>query len=163
MNVVTVLLVLSLAVVVVAALLTMIRLTVGPTPLDRVVALDVLAATTIVIVAVMVVFRARVDLVALMIVFVLTQFFSTVTVARFMAGSTRGRGNRPLAPEAPKRHRWEKWLRGKEYDRLENQHATQREDGGDAAGIREDDRVKERTEKPEGQLEGRSEEGVQPK
>lgn len=115
MTAVSIILIAALVVVAVAAFLTMIRLTVGPTPLDRVVALDVLAATTIVIVGVMVVYRGRVDLVGLMIVFVLTQFFSTVTVARFMAGSTRNRANRPLAPEPPKKHRWEKWLRKAEY------------------------------------------------
>lgn len=93
----------ALFLVVVAALLSLVRVAKGPTPLDRVVAIDVLAASTIVVVGVIIVLHARVDLVALMIVFVLTQFFSTVTVARFLAGSPRNRSNRPrnVAEETP--------------------------------------------------------------
>lgn len=96
MNPVGIILLVALGLVVVAAFLSLYRLLVGPTALDRVVSLDVLAATVIVIIGVLIVLEPRVDLVALMIVFVLTQFFSTVTVARFMAGSSRNRSNRPL-------------------------------------------------------------------
>lgn len=112
MSAVSIILLFALALVVAAALLSLVRLTLGPTPLDRVVALDVLAASTIVIIGVMIVGKARVDLVALMIVFVLTQFFSTVTVARFMSGgSQRGRKRAPASHTSEQRW-WDRWLAG---------------------------------------------------
>lgn len=112
MTAVNIILLLALALVVVAALLSLVRLTLGPTPLDRVVALDVLAASTIVIIGVMIVGKARVDLVALMIVFVLTQFFSTVTVARFMSGGSQLPRRGASSAGAPKQRWWDRWLVG---------------------------------------------------
>lgn len=83
----------SLILLVVALLLSLVRLIVGPTPLDRAISLDVFAAGVVAIVSVLIVLEGRYDLAALLIVFVLTAFFSTVTVARFV-GMGQGRDPR---------------------------------------------------------------------
>lgn len=83
----------SLVLLVAALVLSLVRLIVGPTPLDRAVALDVFAAAVVAIVSVLIVQEGRYDLAALLIVFVLTAFFSTVTVSRFV-GVGRGRDPR---------------------------------------------------------------------
>ena len=83
----------SLVLLVVALMLSLVRLIIGPTPLDRAISLDVFAAAVVAIVSVLIVMEGRYDLAALLIVFVLTAFFSTVTVARFV-GVGRGRDPR---------------------------------------------------------------------
>lgn len=93
MSVVTVLLAASLVLLVGALFLSLVRLIFGPTPLDRAVAVDVFAAGVVAIIAVLVVRDGRYDLAALLIVFVLTAFFSTVTVAR-LVGAGRWRDPR---------------------------------------------------------------------
>ncbi len=62
--------------------LSVIRIWLGPGTLDRVSALDVLAAAVLGITIIMVVFFDRQELAGLMIVFVLSAFFSAVIVAR---------------------------------------------------------------------------------
>lgn len=83
----------SLVFLVVTLALSLFRLIVGPTPLDRAVSLDVFAAAVVAIVSVLIVLEGRYDLAALLIVFVLTAFFSTVSVARYV-GVGRGRDPR---------------------------------------------------------------------
>lgn len=83
----------SLVLLVAALMLSLVRLIMGPTPLDRAISLDVFAAAVVAIVSVLIVLEGRYDLAALLIVFVLTAFFSTVTVARFV-GVGRGRDPR---------------------------------------------------------------------
>lgn len=80
---VTVILGISLGLLVTALVLSLYRLTKGPTALDRAVAVDVFAASVVAIIVIVVLTQDRYDLAALLIVFVLTAFFSTVTVARF--------------------------------------------------------------------------------
>ncbi len=93
MSVVTVLLAASLVLLVGALLLSMVRLVFGPTALDRAVSVDVFSASVVAIISVLVVRDGRYDLAALLIVFVLTAFFSTVTVSRFV-GAGRWRDPR---------------------------------------------------------------------
>lgn len=86
------------ALLVVALLLSLYRLAKGPTALDRAVGVDVFASSIVGSVAVVIAARNRSDLAALLIVFVLTAFFSTVSVARFMSS---GRGRKPRRRVTP--------------------------------------------------------------
>ena len=76
---------LSLGLLLLGAAVSMIRLFLGPTVLDRTISVDVIAAAVIGIVLILVAWRGRTDLMVLMIIFALTAFFSSVTVARFAA------------------------------------------------------------------------------
>lgn len=97
----------SMGVLVISLLLSLFRLVKGPTALDRAVALDVFAAGILGLVVVLIVVRERGDLAALLIVFVLTAFFSTVTVSRFIRfGVQRNAGHRLVVkPESQVGHR----------------------------------------------------------
>ena len=90
----------SAAMMCVAALLVLGRLTVGPTSLDRVVALDLLTAVAIALSAILITWQGRTDLAVLLVVFALTGFFSSVVVARF-AGREKP-GNKELPPSRGK-------------------------------------------------------------
>ncbi len=85
-----------------ALALSLYRLLKGPTALDRAVSVDVFAAGVVAAIVLLIVYWGRTDLAALLIVFVLTAFFSTITVARFVAGGVRrrprGRVVKPVAP-----------------------------------------------------------------
>lgn len=94
MTPITVILGVSLVFLVAALLLALVRLWKGPTALDRAVSLDVIAASVVAIVAILIVLKSRSDLIALLIVFVLTAFFSTVTVARFGMPSPKKQAKR---------------------------------------------------------------------
>ena len=91
MNGISVILSLSLLLLVAALALAVYRLALGPNALDRAVAVDVFAAGVIAIVIILIIVRGRTDLAALLIVFVLTAFFSTVSVARFISVNVRRR------------------------------------------------------------------------
>ena len=91
MTAVSVILSVSLILLVVALGLAVYRLALGPNALDRAVSVDVFAAGVIAIVIILIILRGRTDLAALLIVFVLTAFFSTVSVARFISVGARRR------------------------------------------------------------------------
>lgn len=73
----------SAAMLLVAALIALFRLALGPTVLDRAVAVDLVTAVIIGMTALLIIWWDRQDLMVLMIVFALTGFFSSVTIARF--------------------------------------------------------------------------------
>ncbi len=79
---ITVTLGVSLALLIGGAAMAVYRISRGPEALDRVSALDVLSAAVVGVIIVLVVLDGRRDLAGLMIVFVLTAFFSAVIVAR---------------------------------------------------------------------------------
>lgn len=66
-----------------AALLSLIRIGRGPTQLDRAIASDVLTASGIVLIAVMIVTWSRPDLALAFILLALTAFLGPVAIARF--------------------------------------------------------------------------------
>ncbi len=76
----------SLVMLVLGALLALLRLALGPTALDRAVAIDVVSAAVVGVVVALIAWKGRTDLMVLLIVFTLTSFFSTVTVARYTSG-----------------------------------------------------------------------------
>lgn len=71
------------AMLILAASLAIARLALGPTILDRAVAADLITAVGIGVVALLIIWWDRTDLRALMVIFALTGFFSSVTIARF--------------------------------------------------------------------------------
>ena len=93
----------AMGLLVLAAAVAMIRLFLGPTALDRAVAVDVVSSCVIGIVIVLVAWRGRTDLMVLLIIFALTAFFSSVTVARFGVGSAIGRYRRQVESTTPTR------------------------------------------------------------
>lgn len=95
MTAVTIMVWVSLALLVAALILAIYRLALGPNALDRAVAVDVFSAAVIAVVVILIVYRGRSDLRALLIVFVLTAFFSTVSVSRFIMV---GRRRKPRGP-----------------------------------------------------------------
>lgn len=72
----------SLGMLGVGALLALVRLALGPGSLNRAVALDVVSAALVGVLIILIAWWDRTDLMVLLIVFTLTSFFSTVTVAR---------------------------------------------------------------------------------
>ena len=88
----------AIVALVAAMLLATYRLVKGPTALDRAVSIDVFSASIVGVVAILIVFQERYDLAALMIVFVLTAFFSTVTVSRFTGVGVSRRPGRRVVP-----------------------------------------------------------------
>lgn len=74
---------------VVASLGALLRLTLGPTVLDRTVAVDLLTSVAIALTALVLVWWRRGDLSALLVLFALTGFFSSVAVARFIGRESR--------------------------------------------------------------------------
>ncbi len=73
----------SLGMLVLGALLALVRLALGPTPLDRAIAIDVVSAAVVGVIVALIAWQGRTDLMVLLIIFTLTAFFSTVTVARY--------------------------------------------------------------------------------
>ncbi|QPK81176.1 hypothetical protein G7Y41_09095 [Schaalia sp. ZJ405] len=67
-----------------AALLALVRIGRGPTQLDRIIANDVLTASGIVLLAVMIVVWVRADLAVALILLALTGFLGPVVLARFV-------------------------------------------------------------------------------
>ena len=101
MTPVAVILAVAIVALVVAMVLATYRLIKGPTALDRAVSIDVFSASIVGVVAILIIFQNRYDLAALMIVFALTAFFSTVTVSRFTGvGVSRRPGHRIVPPQA---------------------------------------------------------------
>lgn len=78
----------SAALLAVSAFLALVRLSLGKTILDRAVALDILTAVAIAVAALLIVWRGRSDLLVLLIIFALTGFLSSATVARFIGKET---------------------------------------------------------------------------
>ncbi|WP_022867332.1 monovalent cation/H+ antiporter complex subunit F [Schaalia vaccimaxillae] len=89
---------LALAMAATAALLTLVRISRGPTLLDRAIANDVLAASGIAILAVMVVTWARDELAMVMLLFAITGFFGSIVIARFVRPESADE-RRILTPE----------------------------------------------------------------
>lgn len=67
----------------VAGILVIVRLRIGPTTLDRTIALDTATAVTIAIITIMVVWWRRADLGVLLIITSITGFVTAVVVSRF--------------------------------------------------------------------------------
>lgn len=81
-----------------AALLALVRLSLGKTLLDRAVALDIVTAVAIASVALLIVWRGRQDLMVMLIIFALTGFLSSATIARFVSRES-GDARRILSQE----------------------------------------------------------------
>lgn len=81
----------SLGMLLAAGILSLVRLAMGPTVLDRAVSIDVFTAAVIGTVVVLIGWWQRPDLKVLLIIFALTAFFSTVTVSRYAANQELGR------------------------------------------------------------------------
>lgn len=79
----------SLAMLLASAVLCIARLGRGSGALNRAIALDVLTAAVIATVVVLIAWFRRYDLAVLLIIFALTAFFSTVTVARYLGGRAK--------------------------------------------------------------------------
>lgn len=79
----------SLGMLLAAAILSLVRLFLGPTALDRAISIDVITATVIATVIILIAWWQRTDLMVLLIVFALTAFFSTVTVSRYVASNSQ--------------------------------------------------------------------------
>ena len=90
-----VLIAVSLGMLAAAAILSLVRLIVGPTALDRAIAVDVVTAAVIGTVIVLIAWWSRTELMVLLIVFALTAFFSTVTVSRFQRDAAKRLGAGP--------------------------------------------------------------------
>lgn len=103
-----------------AALITLLRVERGPSMLDRIVALDVLVAALIGCLALVSLWFERSDLVLVLTVLALVGFVGSVTLARFAAVEPED-GRRILTPreaaEADARERFEDEIR----DRLEQE------------------------------------------
>ncbi len=91
----------SLGMLLAAGILSLVRLTLGPTALDRAISVDVLTAGVIGTVIILIAVWQRTDLMVLLIIFALTAFFSTVTVSRYVANNAiRQREDSLAAQEA---------------------------------------------------------------
>lgn len=77
----------SLVILGVSALLSLVRLVLGPTALDRAISIDVVTASVIASIVILIAWWGRGDLAVLLIIFTLTAFFSTVTVSRYVANA----------------------------------------------------------------------------
>lgn len=73
----------------IAALCSVLRIAFGPTTFDRAVAVDLTTSVAIGVCALIIIWWQREDLLAMMIVFALTGFFSSVTVSRFGKNQAR--------------------------------------------------------------------------
>ncbi len=89
----------SLVMLLVGALLALVRLALGPTALDRAIAIDVVSAAVIGVVVILIARWGRTDLMVLLIIFTLTAFFSTVTVAKYAAPALARRKTRKKSRE----------------------------------------------------------------
>ncbi len=81
---------LSLGLLVVSALLAVLRVAFGPTILDRAVATDLLTSIGIALIAILIVWWRRADLLVLLILFAITGLFSSTTISRFMQRGALG-------------------------------------------------------------------------
>lgn len=85
----TVVVAISAAMLVLAALMTLVRMTSGPTILDRIVALDVITAVIVGGLATEAVLNRHSDTVPILVVLSLVGFVGPTSVARFAAGKKR--------------------------------------------------------------------------
>lgn len=92
----------SLGMLLAAAILSVVRLAIGPTSLDRAISIDVITAAVIGTVVILIAWWQRTDLMVLLIIFALTAFFSTVTVSRYVANTAISRREEALAAQPPK-------------------------------------------------------------
>ncbi|WRS30663.1 monovalent cation/H+ antiporter complex subunit F [Actinomycetaceae bacterium MB13-C1-2] len=92
----------SLGMLFASALLSLVRLVLGPTALDRAISIDVITAAVIGTVVVLIAWWQRTDLMVLLIIFALTAFFSTVTVSRYVANTAISRHEESLAAQSRK-------------------------------------------------------------
>ncbi len=102
------------ALLLIAAFVALVRLMLGPTVLDRTVAADLVTSVAIGITALIVVWWSRFDLRALLVLFALTGFFSSVAISRFVGRET---------------HRDRKIISRDEARLLENQGEPESPDG----------------------------------
>lgn len=73
----------------VAALLTLVRLVIGPSVLDRAVAFDVLLAIIVIALGVEAVYNRRTSSLPILLVLSIVGFVSTIAVVRFTEGKDR--------------------------------------------------------------------------
>ena len=85
----------ALGLLVVSAILAVLRVSLGPTILDRAVATDMVTSIGIALVAIVIVWWRREDLQALLILFAITGLFSSTTISRFLQQSSMGDADRP--------------------------------------------------------------------
>ncbi|WP_031507993.1 monovalent cation/H+ antiporter complex subunit F [Streptomyces megasporus] len=83
----TVVVVVSVVMLAVAAVLAMLRMALGPTVLDRIVSLDVIAAVTIGGLAAEAVLNRHPDTIPILVVLSLVGFIGSTSVARFGMGA----------------------------------------------------------------------------
>lgn len=129
--------VVTAAMAVVAGLLALVRIGLGPTLLDRVVANDVLTASGVGLVAIMIVWWSRADLGVLLILLALTAFIASVVVSRF-AVREDARSRRILTPEEAERQRLDRERAAREADEAEVREAA-RIAAEEAAGTGDED------------------------
>lgn len=129
---------LSALMALVAAVLALVRLGIGPTLLDRAVANDVLTASGVGLVAVMIVWWQRHDLGVLLVVLALTSFLTSVVIARH-SGRENSASRRILTPAEAARQRADREQAARAAEEREHEEAEQAaragedsdEDGGD--------------------------------
>ena len=108
----------------VAAVAALVRLGRGPTLLDRAVANDVLTASGVALVAVMIVWWQRQDLGVLLVVLALTSFLTSVVIARNSARET-GASRRILTPAEAARQKAEREQAARDAEEKEHEAAEQ--------------------------------------
>ena len=127
---------LSALLAVVAAFAALWRMRIGPSVLDRTVAMDVLTAAGIGLIAVMIVWWKRADLGVLLVILALTAFMTAVTIARFAVRESQAT-RRILTEEEAERQ-----LRQREEEALADEEAelerAQQDAAERAAGAKED-------------------------
>lgn len=88
----TIVIVISVVMLVLAAIMALVRMTSGPTILDRIVALDVITAVIVGGLATEAVLNRHSDTVPILVVLALVGFIGSTSVARFAAGRKREGG-----------------------------------------------------------------------
>lgn len=78
------------AMLAVAAVLVLIRMTLGPTILDRIISLDVIVAVTVGGIALEAILNQHSDTLPILVVLSLVGFIGSASVARFAAGPRQG-------------------------------------------------------------------------
>lgn len=109
---------------VVAAVLALARLGMGPTLLDRAVANDVLTASGVSLVAVMIVWWQRFDLGVLLVVLALTSFLTSVVIARHSVRENRA-SRRILTPAEAARQKAEREQAARAAEEQEHEAAEE--------------------------------------
>lgn len=136
--IITVILWITAGLLLIAALLAVLRLTLGPTALDRAVAADLITSVGIGVTALVIVWWSREDLQALMVVFALTGFFSAVAIARFF-GRENALERRILTREEAAAQMREEQEREARRQALEVQGLdSDNDDGADDSDMEED-------------------------